>query len=92
MDLMEFIIIGKKKKKTMSKKKILSKKSIKPMKKYGGGGIMLWGCFGWNGTGWACFITGKMNKDLYLEILQGEMLDSIKFCIPETKNFILCDS
>jgi len=33
----------------------------------------------WEGVGYACKIDGKMNGDLYVQILDEELQESIKF-------------
>ncbi|KAL7285245.1 hypothetical protein ACG7TL_000339 [Trametes sanguinea] len=45
--------------------------------KHGGGSLMFWGCFGWQGTGHSCKIDGKMDADLYVEIIEDELLNSL---------------
>lgn len=32
--------------------------------KFGGGNLMMWGCMGWEGVGFACRINGRMHADL----------------------------
>ena len=44
----------------------------------GGGGIMLWGCMTAKGVGGFCRIHGTMDAELYVEILRGELLDTVK--------------
>ncbi len=36
--------------------------------------VMLWGCFGWDGVGYACKIDGNMDADLYVSILEKAWL------------------
>lgn len=47
----------------------LSNRLVNGTLKYGGGSIIIWGCMLWEGTGIACKIDGKMDKDLYTQIL-----------------------
>lgn len=56
--------------------------------KHGGGSIMFWGCMGWKGVGNGARIEGIMNKELYLEILEDNLLESIEEWGMEAKNVI----
>ena len=47
--------------------------------KFGGGSLMMWGCMTYNGIGYACRIDGCMNKELYIKILDDELMQSIDF-------------
>ena len=40
---------------------------------------MMWGCMTWEGVGYACKIDGKMDGDLYVQILDEELQESIRF-------------
>jgi transposase len=60
----------------------MSDRTTKPSVKGGGGGFMVWSCFGYNGVGWATKITGTMNQTLYKDVLEDEMKGSIEYCIP----------
>lgn len=42
--------------------------------KFGGGNIMIWGCFSWHGLGPLYRIVGKMDQIQYREILENNML------------------
>ena len=37
--------------------------------KFGGGSVMMCGCMMWEGAGYACKCDGKMDVDLYVQIL-----------------------
>ena len=45
--------------------------------KFGGGNIMIWGCMNWEGIGFACRIEGRMNGELYEEILKDKLMNSL---------------
>ncbi|KAK3560299.1 hypothetical protein QTP86_006319 [Hemibagrus guttatus] len=50
--------------------------NIIPTVKHGGGSIMLWGCFSVAGTGRLVRIKGKMNAEMYRDILDENLLQS----------------
>ena len=54
----------------------LSDRLVNGTLKHGGGSLMFWGCFGWKGTGHSCRIDGKMDADLYVEIIEDELKNS----------------
>ena len=39
----------------------------------------MWGCMTWQGVGYATKIDGRMDEDLYLQILKDELLNSLQF-------------
>ena len=49
-----------------------------PTVKHGGGSIMFWGCFSYEGMGELVVIDGKMDKWKYLEILKTHLKNSIE--------------
>jgi transposase len=54
-------------------------REVIPTLKFGGGGIMLWGCFTSQGVGYCCRIDGNMDATLYTSILSGEFLQTLDF-------------
>jgi len=66
----------------------LSDRLVDGTLKYGGGSLMMWGCFCWDGVGYACKIDGKMDKELYCRILDDYLLDSIEYYGLERNNII----
>ena len=40
---------------------------------------MLWGCFGWDGVGYACKFDGTMDANLYVSILEDEIQKSLQY-------------
>uniref|UniRef100_A0A803JRB2 Tc1-like transposase DDE domain-containing protein n=1 Tax=Xenopus tropicalis TaxID=8364 RepID=A0A803JRB2_XENTR len=48
-----------------------------PTVKYGGGGIKVWGCFAASGPGRIAIIEGKMNSQVYQDILQENLRPSV---------------
>ena len=55
----------------------LSDRLVEGTLKHGRGSLMFWGCFGWKGTGHSCKIDGKMDADLYVEIIEDELINSL---------------
>ncbi len=53
------------------------KKNIIPTIKYGGGNVMVWGCFGASGPGWLARIDGNMNSARYQKILKENVRPSV---------------
>ena len=40
---------------------------------------MVWGCMTWDGVGMACRIDGKMDADLYCQILDDELQGTLDY-------------
>ena len=59
-----------------SKEERASETCTVPTVKHGGGNVMVWGCFGNNKPGYLVRITGKLNKEGYLKILQDAAVPS----------------
>jgi hypothetical protein len=55
--------------------------------KFGGGNIMVWGCFSWHGLGPLHRITDKMDQFQYKEILETVMLPHAQENLPENWQF-----
>jgi hypothetical protein len=47
--------------------------------KHGGGSIMIWGCMTSKGVGFMCLINGRIDANLYQEILSDEFLQTLHF-------------
>lgn len=67
---------------------VITSDSVKPTKKYGGGGVSVWSCITWHGVGMSCKIEGNMDSVLYSEILEGELEDTIKYYNLDKKKLI----
>ncbi|KAK3551068.1 hypothetical protein QTP70_011482 [Hemibagrus guttatus] len=53
------------------------KKNIIPTVKYGGGSVMVWGCFAASGPGRLAVINGTMNSAVYQKILEENVRPSV---------------
>ena len=53
-------------------------RGIKETVKFGGGNIMVWGCMGWEGVGNLVEVEGRMNGEQYVDILDGNLLESME--------------
>ena len=47
---------------------------IQPTVKFGGGSVMFWGCFGWDGVGPLIVVDGNMDSDAYINILANHFI------------------
>ena len=47
--------------------------------KFGGGGLMVWGCMSAKGVGYMARIDGGLDAQLYVSILQGEFLQTLEY-------------
>ena len=52
---------------------------MKQTVKFGGGNLMIWGCINWDGIKYATRIDGRMDANLYTEILGDELLKSLEY-------------
>lgn len=51
-------------------------KNVNTTVKHGGGSVMVWGCFSAHGVGSLVFIEGKMDQEVYIQILRDNLHDS----------------
>lgn len=57
----------------------LSDRLVEGTVKFGGGNLMMWGCMTWDGVGYATKIDGKMDADLYCQIMEDEMQNTLEY-------------
>ena len=67
----------------------LNNRLVEGTLKFAGGSLMMWGCMAWEGIGYATKINGRMDADLYLQILKDELQDSLEFYGLNPSNIIL---
>ena len=56
----------------------LDPKCTVPTVKHGGGNVKVWGCFSTAGVGRLVFIEGNMTGQMYADILEGNLFQSVK--------------
>lgn len=61
---------------------------LQHMYKHGGGSIMLWGCFLWDGPGYIVRIDGSLDSKLYCEILDDDLKSSAEYYGFDLKNIV----
>ena len=59
--------------------KSLSNRLVEGTVKFRGGSVMMWGCMTWEGAGMACKIDGKMDANLYAQILDDELQQTLEY-------------
>ena len=52
-------------------------RNVQQTRKHGGGGLMIWSCITSKGVGYVCHIEVNMTQDVYLDILQDDLLKTI---------------
>ena len=57
----------------------LSDRVVEGTVKFGGGNVMMWGCMGWDGVGYATRIEGRMDADLYVSIMEDELQETLHY-------------
>ncbi|KAB5587380.1 Transposase [Ceratobasidium theobromae] len=66
----------------------LSKRLIKETQAHGGGSIMIWGCMLWEGPGYATRLDDTLTKELYVEVLEDELMQSLEYYEKEVGDII----
>ena len=57
----------------------LSNRLVEGTVKFGRGSLMMWGCMTWDSVGMACKMDGKMDTDLYIQILEDELQQTLEY-------------
>jgi len=78
-DESKFEIFGRKRRSRVWRKsdEAFKEANIQSTIKYGGGSVMLWGCFSWHGVGNLAKVEGIMNAEGYIEILNENLEESL---------------
>jgi transposase len=66
----------------------LSDAAIQPTAHSGGGSIQIWGCFCWDGPGYATKIEDTVTKEVYVEILEDELMQTLEYYGKEVEDII----
>lgn len=51
------------------------KKEVRLTRNFGGGSLMIWGGFGYNGKTPVCFVSSKMNSQKYIDLLDDALIN-----------------
>ena len=57
----------------------LSDRLVEETLKFRGGSVIMWGCMTWQGVGFVTKIDGRMDGDLYLQILKDELHQTLDY-------------
>jgi len=57
----------------------LSERTVRQSRKFGGGGVTIWGCITYEGPGFMCKIAGNMDAATYVSILDDELMQTIEY-------------
>ena len=55
----------------------LSDRLVEDIVKFGEGSVIMWGCMTWDGVGMACKMDGKMDGNLYVQIVEDELQQTL---------------
>ncbi len=56
--------------------------------KFGGGSLMVWGCMTAHGVGYMCRIDGRMDGELYREIMEDHLFQTVDFYGMDRERFV----
>ncbi|KAJ1299344.1 hypothetical protein OPQ81_011194 [Rhizoctonia solani] len=67
----------------------LKNQLLKKTVAHGGGSITIWGCMFWEGPGYTTKLNNRLTKELYVEVLEDELIVSLEHYGKEVDDFIL---
>ena len=68
--------------------KRLVEREVKSILKFGSGSLIMWGCMLWDRSGQTCKINGRIDKELYVQILEDKLLGTLEEYDLEIDNVI----
>ena len=60
---------------------------VRPTRLFGGGGVMVWACFGFQGVGYAAKLSDGLDAELYCRIINEELSWSLDYCVSDPQDF-----
>lgn len=57
-------------------------------RQFGGGSVMIWSCMGAHGVGLAVRLYGSVTSELYIQVMQEDLLNSVEKCVGDEEHWI----
>ena len=68
--------------------KRLVEREVKSIPKFGSGSLIMWGCMLWDRPRQICKINSRIDKELYVQILEDKLLETLEEYDLEVDNVI----
>ena len=66
----------------------LTQQHVSGTVKFGGGSLMVWGCMTAHGVGYMCRIDGRMDGELYREIMEDHLFQTVDYYGMDRERFV----